>query len=360
MTIMVMLLLTGSAGAAQLEETLSLEEAIDLEGLEDTAQNYMGETDLNTGTSLDDGLRKVMCSGSRVLGGIMRKAVRSGALLLVVVLLCAVAEGTYGAVGEGGVQVVPLAGALAVAAISVSDIHSLIGLGREAITNMTLFSKVLLPTLTTVTAMSGAPAGAAARQLATMLFSDVLLTVIDRLLIPLVYVYIAAFTAYAAIGNEGLRRMANAVKWAASFILSIVLLAFVGYLTVSGAIAGSADAVTVKATKFTMSSMVPVVGGILSDAAETVLACAGVLRGTVGLFGMLAILAICVSPFLHLGIQYLVYKCTAAMAATLSEGRVTGLLDGIGSAFGLVLGMTGACALLLLIAVVSSVSLAVG
>ncbi len=281
-------------------------------------------------------------------------------LLLVVVLLCAVAEGVYTVAGTGTIQAVPLAGALAVAVISVSDMNSLIGLGREAIDSMTMFSKALLPTMATVTALSGAPAGAAARQLATVLFSDVLLTLIDRLLMPLVYVYVAAITAYAAVGNEGLRRIAGTVKWAVSFILSIVLLAFVGYLTVSGVIAGSADAVTIKATKFTMSSMVPVVGGILSDAAETVLAGAGVLRGTVGLFGMLAVLAMCIMPFLQLGIHYLVYKCTAAMAATLSGGRVTGLIDGIGGAFGLILGMTGACALLLLIALVSSISLAVG
>ena len=45
-----------------------------------------------------------------------------------------------------------------------------------------------------------------------------------------------------------------------------------GYLTASGAIAGSADAAAVKAAKMTISRAIPVVGGILSDAAETVLA----------------------------------------------------------------------------------------
>ncbi len=93
-------------------------------------------------------------------------------------------------------------GALAVATVSVSDINGLIGLGRDAIDAMTMFSKALLPTMATVTAVSGAPAGAAARQLATVLFSDVLLTLIDRLLIPLVYLYVAAFTAYAAVGTR--------------------------------------------------------------------------------------------------------------------------------------------------------------
>lgn len=65
---------------------------------------------------------------------------------------------------------------------------------------------------------------------------------------------------------------------------------------------------TVKAAKFTMSSLVPVVGGILSDAAETVLAGAGILKNAVGVFGMLAVLAMCVVPFLQLGIHYLAYK----------------------------------------------------
>ena len=47
------------------------------------------------------------------------------------------------------------------------------------------------------------------------------------------------------------------------------LLLFVGWLTASGAIAGSADAAAVKTAKMAISRAVPVVGGILSDAAET-------------------------------------------------------------------------------------------
>ena len=198
--------------------------------------------------------------------------------------------------------------------------------------------------------------GAVARQLATMLFSDILITLINRLLLPLVYTYIAACVAYAAVGNEGLKRIAGTLKWVVTSILTVVLLVFVGYLTVSGVIAGSTDAVTVKAAKFTMSSLVPVVGGILSDAAETVLAGAGILKNAVGVFGMLAVLCMCVAPFLQLGIHYLTYKVTSALSATVSSGRVAGLIDQIGGAFGLVLGMTGASALLLLISMVSAIT----
>jgi stage III sporulation protein AE len=101
---------------------------------------------------------------------------------------------------------------------------------------------------------------------------------------------------------------------------------------------------------------VPVVGSIIAEASETVLAGAGLLRSTIGIFGTLSVLAICAYPFLQLGIQYLLYKLTAFLALTVGPPGLSGLINGLGSAFGLVLGMTGACALLLLVSVLSSVA----
>ena len=80
------------------------------------------------------------------------------------------------------------------------------------------------------------------------------------------------------------------------------------------------------------------------------------LRNSVGVFGMLAILSACVYPFLQLGIQYLLFKLTAFLAGALGAPSLCKLIDGLGGAFGLVLGMTGSCAFLLLISVLSSVA----
>ena len=355
----VLLLLCGMGMASASGENVlrAQSEALDLEGLEDAAGDYLPDVDLEAGVGLDQGLQAILDTGSSQLFGVVRKAVRSAVLLLTVVLLCGLAEGLYAGTGTGlTADVVTVVGALAITAIAVADANTLIGLGTEALDHMAVFSKVLLPTVTAAAAAAGSPSGAVARQLATMLFSDVLITLITRLLLPLVYAYIAACVAYAAVGNEGLKRISGALKWVVTAVLTTVLLVFVGYLTVSGVIAGSADAVTVKAAKFTMSSLVPVVGGILSDAAETVLAGAGILKNAVGVFGMLAVLAMCVAPFLQLGIHYLAYKAAAALSATVSGGRVAGLIDQIGGAFGLVLGMTGSCALLLLISLVSAIT----
>ena len=167
----------------------------------------------------------------------------------------------------------------------------------------------------------------------------------------------AANVAWATLGNDGLKRIGGLLKWLITILLSVVLLAFIAYLNLSGVISGGADAATVKAAKFTISNLVPVVGGVISDTAETLLAGASVLRNAAGVFGMLAVLGICVVPFLNLGVHYLMYKCTAALAATASgNGRITGLIEALGTAFGLILAMTAACAVLLVVAMVSTVS----
>ena len=72
--------------------------------------------------------------------------------------------------------------------------------------------------------------------------------------------------------------------------------------------------------------------------------------------GLLAIFAVCIHPFLQLGVQYLLYKFTAFLSGVIGPPGLCKLIDGLGSAFGLVLGMTGACALLLLVSVLASVA----
>ena len=102
-------------------------------------------------------------------------------------------------------------------------------------------------------------------------------------------------------------------------------------------------------TSAASSGLVPVVGCILADATETVLAGAGIIRNAVGVFGALAVLAFCLVPFLTLGLHYLAYKAAAVLASTMAKGRIGGMIGSIRGAFGLVLGIAGASALLLLI-----------
>ena len=148
------LLLTFTGASAASEELLAEQsEALGLDGLSDAAGEYGPGTDV-AGVDLDDGLQGILEEGQAAAGGVIRKAARSGVLLLAVVLLASLAQGTWETAGEGiGLQVVPMAAAAAITVIAVSDANSLIGMGRETLERMETFGQILLPTLGAATAL---------------------------------------------------------------------------------------------------------------------------------------------------------------------------------------------------------------
>ncbi len=347
-----LVLLSPAARADELSDAVGMDALTGAAGA--YLNGYLRVEDL-TGNSFSQGAAAILETGLGQLRGFLPPALKSGTLLLGVALVCGLAGAVKEELGGGSLDPVRLAGAVAVTAIAAADVHALLGLGSQALEELDAFSKLLLPTVTGACAAAGMPAAAVARQGAVLLFLGLLLTVAHRFILPLIYAYVAAQAAGAALGNEGLKRLGGLLKWTATGLLSLLVTGFVLYLSITGAVAGSADVMTQKAAKTAISGMIPVVGGILSDAAEAVVAGAGILKGTVGVVGLLAVLAICLSPFLRLGIHYLVYKLAAALTATILPGPMAGLIDSIGSAFALILGMVGGGGMILYVALITSI-----
>ena len=318
----------------------------------------MGEETYDHGTFLQ-GIEQLWRTAKECVLTLVRDNVKGLVLLLGVVLLCGVMDDLHRAADTQGPDIVPAAGALVITIVSVGSLRSLMGMGIEALEQLDVFAKSLLPTLAAAVAAGGGAATASTRQVVTVLFVNALMTVIRRVLVPVVYFFIAISVADAMMPEQDLKRLQDGIGKFVTWGLATLLLLFTAFLSLSGAVGKAADATAVRLTKSAISTAVPVVGGIISDATDSILAGAGVIKGAIGVFGMLGVLAICLMPFLHLAVQYLLYKLTAILASAMGSKPLIELIDALGSAFGLVLGMVGACALLLLISVASSVSVVV-
>lgn len=327
------------------------------EELARAGEQYGIGLELSDQVNINDQIESLARRAGEHLPGVVRSAVGSSLMLLVTVVLCSMAQSIQSeGAPSGGINVPLMAGSLAITAVAANDMQSMMGLGRSTMDAIQGFSQILLPVMATCTAAAGHAGAAAARQVATAMFCNIVITLIDRVLVKLVYAYLAACTAYVAIGNPGLKRIADMIKWVVTKALTILLVAFVAYLTMVGAVAGSADAVALKATKTVIANLIPVVGRVISDASETILVGAGALKNTVGVIGLLAVLAICLMPFLRLLAHYLAYKLSAALSATVADSRLWEMIAGIGTAFGLILGMTGSCAVVMLVSMLSGLT----
>lgn len=310
--------------------------------------------------ALSGGVSWLVETARGAAGEALRGGVRSAALLTLAALICGAAEGLGAGADGTAARYVPWCGVLAIAALATGDLRSLLGLGAETVDELGALSKLLLPTLAASMAAGGFVSTASVWQVTTLMVCDVLSDAVSRLLLPLVYCFLAAAAAGAVLGEERLDLIAEGVKKLVSGGLTALVVAFTSYLAVAGVLTGSADRTAVKAAKLAVSSAIPVVGGVLSEAAEGVLAAAGTARGTIGVLGVFAILAVCLTPLLRLGAQFLLYKLAAFAAGLAGTKAISAFLDRLGEAFALVFAMTAACALVLLVALLVATMMVVG
>lgn len=343
--LIVLLLLCGRVYAAEndTDPTADLSEGLSDEAMELMPDAADSEPDLWSGCK-----------------GILGKAIRSGfgsfydglrlcGILLCILMLCS-------AIHLSGVDnkesVLNFVGALGICTAIMGTVRSMITMATGMVQDMSSYGSFLLPALSTVTAMGGGITSAGALYAGTIIFSQILLQLISKLLIPLIYIYIAMATAEAAMGNQMLTELREFVGWIITKSLRILLYIFLAYMTITGVISGSTDAAAVKATKAAVSGMIPVVGSILSDASETLLSGAAIMKNSVGVFGMLAVLACCILPILKVGVQYLLLKITAAVGGTMGNASQVRLIKEFSKAMGYLLAMCASAALLLLIGIV--------
>ena len=100
-----------------------------------------------------------------------------------------------------------LVGALWITSVSAGDVTALIGLGQETISTLSILSKGLIPVLAASTAAAGGVTTSAVRQAGTVLFSDILLSIIEKAFLPLLYLYIGISAAACVLDGGAMERM---------------------------------------------------------------------------------------------------------------------------------------------------------
>ena len=328
------------------------------DSLPDAAREIMGDdAGVRDALDIEAFLARVWNNAREKVGNIWAKGLKSATALVAISLIC----GLMSTLAEGDkADYITLGGVMATAAVAVGDAGSFIPKGAEALQTISDFSRALLPCLCASAAAGGAVTSAAAKYAATALFMDIFITAAQSIILPLIYAYMAAAVASAALDNPALDSAAKLMKWICGALMTLLVTAFTAYLSFSGAVTGAADALVSKAAKSAISAALPVVGGIVSDAAGTVVAGAGLVRNSVGVFGLLAVVCVCLTPFLTLGAGYLLYKAAAVLAGAFAEKRMSSLISALGGAFGMVLGLVGSGAIMLFLSVISMIKAVTG
>ena len=309
----------------------------------DYASEYMPSDPVN----LTEGILEVLRTAINRARPDIREAGRVCISLAAIMMLLSVFR-TFPGTSD---RTVNLSGAVCLSTVMLNSATALMNLAADTVKAISEYGKMLLPPMTAALAAQGGITSSTALYAGTVMFDAFLSSLISKLLIPMTYVYLAVSTVASATSEDMLSKFRDTVKWMITWVLKTVLYVFTGYIGITGILSGTTDAAALKAAKLTISGVVPVVGGILSDASEAILVSAGSAKNAAGIYGLFAMIALLCGPFLKIGVHYLMVRFTGMICSIFGSKSLSGLIQDFASCMGMMLGMTGAVSMMFLISV---------
>lgn len=269
---------------------------------------------------------------------VIARPVKLLAIVVGIIVLCALMNALKQSMAKDKLkEVFQVVSILCICAAVITPVIDCISKTGKTIFDCSNFLISFVPVLSGVMTAGGQIVTATSYQVFLFWAAELVSVIVSRTLVPFLGIYLAIAITSSMNAEFRLDKIADSLKSFICWSLGGLLTVFVGILSIQGIVASSADTVSLKATKFLISSVVPVVGGALSDALGSVQSCVKLLKTSVGAYGII----IAVMTFLPLLIEsiswLLVTKISQVVAEFLGVGGVTPVLKATSSVLGIIL-----------------------
>ncbi len=248
--------------------------------------------------------------------------------LIVMIILCGVLTNLQGAFGDKGVSEIAFFGCYVfLCGILMKSFMLAIDMGRSVIDNMVMFMQVMLPVLITLLLSTGNIVSSSIFQPTVLLIVQTIGGVVKYFSIPMILFSMVIAIANNVSGKFQIKNMGEILKLVNKWVLGTLLTIFIGILSIQGFTTSVADGISAKTAKYAVGNMIPVFGGLLADAVDTVIGCSLILKNAVGIAGLITIVIIVVVPMIKIIALIFVYRLTAALAEPISDKRIVGCIS---------------------------------
>lgn len=178
---------------------------------------------------------------------------------------------------------------LCITCIIVIPICSVIDSAISVIESSANFLIAYIPVMLLIIASSGHPVSGASYYSMMILAGQGVAQISSNIISPFLKIFLGISVTSAISPNVNLSGIVAFVSRVSKWLLGFVMTLFTALLTFKQLITTSMDNVSTRAVRFTLTSLVPVVGSALSDAYKTVQSSVGLLKSGVGVFVIIAV-----------------------------------------------------------------------
>ncbi len=222
-------------------------------------------------------------------------------------------------------------------AMAVQSFAISIQIGIDVIDKMVTFMQALLPALLVLLTSIGSITSATLFKPLITLTVSILSTFVKNIIIPLIF-FGGILNLINYISEKiQISKLAGLLKQASVILLGFVMTIFVGVIAIQGVTSSSFDGITARTAKYAIDNFIPVIGGFLSDAADTVIGCSLLIKNAIGVVGLIFLFIVMLFPIIKIFSIILIYKISSAIIEPIVDGRIVNSLNDISKSLILIL-----------------------
>lgn len=268
--------------------------------------------------------------------GLKGPLVSSLGILAIILVSALISTNT---VGQGVNDTTLYATVICTAAAICGPVFSTVSATVSAMKGCAVFMTSFIPIFAVVVASSGAAATAVSMSSLLLGAAQVVSYISNFAVMPLMSGYLSISLAASVSPVVQKSGVADGVKKLSFWIMSLLTTIFIGILSIQTAVSSSADTLTVKTAKFLIGSSVPVAGTALSEALTTVTASVGILKSSVGIYGIVASVILFLPLLCELFLWRVGLNVTASVAELFGVAKIPSLLRSTDSVLSVLIGI---------------------
>ncbi len=192
----------------------------------------------------------------------------------------------------------------------------------KAIRSMSNAMQVIFPMLLALLAAVGGSVSSTVLQPAVIAASGTMTTIVRDVTLRLL-LCAGAVTAICHLSDRiHLSRLASLLRDVANWTLGICFTVFIGVMVVQGVSSAAVDGVSIRTAKYAIDNFVPVVGGMFADTVDTLVGCSLLIKNALGVFALIALCGVVLTPLLQVLSSVLVFKVCAALLEPIADGQL--------------------------------------
>lgn len=287
----------------------------------------LGLTDFDYNKIIDFSFSDIADYLKEMIADGVKKPLYSCGIILLIIILSSFFQGFRESVNDSEmISLLSTVSALVIVVLLVSQLKYSISSACAAISVCADFIFAFVPAFCIIVAASGNTVTAFSTNTLLLSLAQALNFISKNIFLPLSNCFLAIGICSGIRSELNLQQLIYNLKKYLTTAISVCATAFVSILSIKTAVSARADAIGLRSMRFVINSVVPVIGGAISEGLLSIQAYSSLIKSSVGIVGIIAVLTVFVPPVLNVSFWRLFLSLCRTVSDIFNDRSVSSVL----------------------------------